>query len=151
MNKYFSFLLQVVFLCISSILIVSCDSEDTDFEYEDNKTSKVSAPTFDKFLTTTDTDGFSIRLRFTNGGDDRENMSCQVYWKAFQSKPSSTPTEQDLTNSEQMRIYDHTKIKTTFDKSHAGYNGGTYIYYYAVCENSKGSCKTDITYTVVKR
>jgi hypothetical protein len=151
MKKYFSICLQVVFLCIFSIVTVGCDKEDKDFEYEDKTTSKVSAPTFDKYLTTTDTDGFSIRLRFTNGGDDRENMSCQVYWKAFSSKPSSTPSERDLTKSEQMRIYNHTKTKTTFDKSHAGYNGGTYIYYYAVCKNSKGSCKTNITYTIVKR
>ena len=151
MNKCFPICIQVVFLCVFSIIIISCDREDTDFYDKDNTISKVSAPTFDKYLTTTDTDGFSIRLRFTNGGDDRENMSCQVYWKAFSSKPSSAPSEQDLTKSEHMRIYDHTKTKTTFDKSHAGYNGGTYIYYYAVCKNSKGSCKTDITYTIIKR
>ena len=147
MNKYFS----ILFLCILSVIIVSCEKDETDSEYKDNTTSKVSIPVFDKYLTTTDLDGFSIRLRFTNGGDDRENMSCQVYWKAFKSKPSSTPTEQDLTEIEQMRIYDHTKTKTTFDKSHAGYNGGTYVYYYAVCKNSKGSCKTNVSYTIVKR
>ena len=140
-----------IIFCILTFCIVSCDKNDADFEYEDVVTNNVSAPSFDKCLTTTDTDGFTIRLRFTNGGDDRENMSCQVYWKAYSSKPTSTPTERDLTQSEQMRIYDHTKTKTTFDKSHAGYNGGTYIYYYAVCKNSKGNCKTNITYTIIKR
>lgn len=151
MNNFFSFLLQMVFICIFSIIIVSCNRDDADYGYEDVVTNNISLPAFDKNLTTTDTDGFSIRIRFKNGGDNRENMSCQVYWKAYSSKPSSIPTERDLTRSEQMRIYDHTKTKTTFDKSHAGYNGGTYIYYYAMCKNSKGTCKTDITYTIVKR
>ena len=144
-------ILQNILLCIFLFTTISCDTGGPDFEYKDVVTSKVSAPSFDKYLTTTDTDGFSIRLRFVNGGDDRGNMSCNVYWKAYSSKPLSTPSERELTKCEQMRIYDHTKTKTTFDKSHAGYNGGTYIYYYAVCKNSKGSCKTDITYTIVKR
>ena len=151
MSKCFSILLQVVFLCIFSIIIVSCDRDDADYEYEDVVTSNISLPAFDKYLTTTDTDGFSIRIRFKNGGDNRGNMSCQVYWKAYSYKPSSTPSERELTKCEQMRIYEHTKTKTTFDKSHAGYNGGTYIYYYTKCKNSKGTCKTDITYTIVKR
>lgn len=151
MRRCFSAIIQSALLCAISFVVLSCDKDEPNFEYEDVVTSNISLPTFDKYLTTTDTDGFSIRIRFKNGGDNRENMSCQVYWKAYSSKPSSTPTERDLTRSEQMRIYDHTKTKTTFDKSHAGYNGSTYIYYYAVCKNSKGTCKTDITYTIVKR
>lgn len=151
MRRCFSVIIQSVLLCAISFVVISCDKDEPNFEYEDVVTSNISLPTFDKYLTTTDTDGFSIRIRFKNGGDNRENMSCQVYWKAYSSKPSLTPTERDLTRSEQMRIYDHTKTKTTFDKYHAGYNGGTYIYYYAVCKNSKGTCKTDITYTIVKR
>lgn len=151
MRRCFSAIIQSVLLCAISFVVISCDKDEPNLEYEDVVTSNISLPTFDKYLTTTDTDGFSIRIRFKNGGDNRENMSCQVYWKAYSSKPSSTPTERDLTRSEQMRIYDHTKTKTTFDKSHAGYNGGTYIYYYAVCKNSKGSSKTDITYAIIKR
>ena len=130
---------------------ISCDKDESDFEYENVETNNISIPKFDKYLTSTDKDSFSIRIRFTNGGDNRENMSCQVHWKAYSNKPSLTPSEGDLTMNEQMRVYDHTKTKTTFDKSHAGYNGGTYIYYYAECKNSKGSCKTSITYTIVKR
>ena len=128
-----------------------CEESDPDFVYENTVTDKISAPTFDKYLTTTDTDGFSIRLRFTNGGDKRENMSCYVYWRAYARKPDSAPKESDMTKCESMRIYSHNSVKTTFDKSHAGYNGGTYIYYYAVCENSKGECKTKLNYTIVKR
>ena len=144
-------ILLTIMFGLFSFAFISCNKSEPNFEYEDVFDSAVDAPSFDKYLTTTDTDGFSIRLRFNNGGDDRENMSCKVYWKAYSSKPSATPTEQDLSKSEEMRIYDHTKAKTTFDKSHAGYAGGTYIYYYAVCRNSKGSCKTNVTYTIVKR
>lgn len=151
MKKYYFAILQVLLLGTVSFSASSCEQDDPYLEYENITTSNVSLPTFDKYLTTTDTDGFSIRLRFKNGGDDRENMSCVVHWRAYPSKPSTSPKESDLTKSEQMRIYDHTKTKTTFDKSHAGYNGGTYIYYYAECKNSKGSCKTKINYTIVKR
>jgi hypothetical protein len=134
-----------------SFAFFGCESYESDYDYSGSSSNYVSKPTFDKYLTTTDTDGFSIRLRFSNGGEERSNMSCTVYWKAYSSKPSSTPSKGDLTKCEQMRIYDHTKTKTTFDKSHAGYSGGTYIYYYAVCSNSKGSCTTSINYTIVKR
>lgn len=151
MKRYFSAMIQCVLLCTSSFIVLSCDKNDPDIEYEEVVTSNVSLPSFDKYLTTTDADGFSIRIRFKNGGDVRENMSCTVYWEAFTNKPSSTPTKRGLTNSEQMSIYNHTKTKTTFDKSHAGYRGGTYIYYYAECQNSKGSCETDVAYAIVKR
>lgn len=38
-----------------------------------------------------------------------------------------------------------------FANSHAGYNGGTYIYYYVECKNSVGSASSSISYTIVKR
>lgn len=151
MNKCYVAILQGLLFGIVLFSTSGCEQEYPNLECENVTTSNVSLPTFDKYLTTTDTDGFSIRLRFTNGGDDRENMSCVVHWRAYYSKPSTSPEERDLNKSEQMRIYDHTKTKTTFDKSHAGYNGGTYIYYYAECKNSKGTCKTKINYTIVKR
>ncbi len=114
-------------------------------------TSKVVKPTYDKNLTTTDLDGFSIRLRFKNGGDSYGNMSCTLYWNSYSSKPSKTPKKTEMRKTEDMRIYDHNKRSTVFDKSHAGYHGGTYIYYYAKCSNSKGACETNVTYTIVKR
>lgn len=151
--KIYNVFLKCLLLSVLILTCHSCEKDDFDYDYDyDNiVTDNISAPSFDKYLTTTDYDGFSIRLRFTNGGDKRENMSCYVYWKAYASKPASTPKERDLTNCESMRIYSHNSAKTTFDKSHAGYNGGTYIYYYAVCENSKGECKTKVNYTIVKR
>ena len=57
------------FLRICCVLIVtfgwlcSCDPDnETISSTTDTNTSKVTKPTFDKFLSTTDTDGFSIRL-----------------------------------------------------------------------------------------
>lgn len=144
-----------VFLVVISFS--SCDEDENKFEYaggnasQNNSSTSIKAPSLDKILTTTDLDGFSIRLRFANGGDVSDNMKCTVHWAAYSSKPSKTPKKSDLTRSESMRQYASTKTKTTFDKSHAGYNGGTYIYYYAVCSNSKYSTTTDITYTIVRR
>ena len=132
--------LRCLLLSILILTFQSCEKEDFDYDYNKIITDNISVPKFDKYLTTTDLDGFSIRLRFTNGGDKRENMSCLIYWRAYPQKPASTPLERDMTNSESMRIYSHNSANTTFDKSHAGYNGGTYIYYYAVCKNSKGEC-----------
>ena len=152
MKELNSFLLKSLLLCIFSFGLYGCEKDESSFEGGNSTPSKnVSVPTFDKYLTTTTTNGFSIRLRFTNGGDDRGNMNCTVYWRAYPKKPSSTPSARDLTMCEQMRIYDHTKTKTTFDKTHAGYSGGTYIYYYAECRNSKGSCKTSVNYAIIKR
>ena len=145
-----------LFFCAMLILstFVCCDKEDS--VYDDSPSGSgieadLAPPSLDKYLTTTDLDGFSIRVRFDNGGDETENMRCTVYWKAYSSKPSRTPSASELTRVEQMRVYSSTKTKTTFDLSHAGYGVGTYVYYYMKCQNSKYSCTTSVTYTVVTR
>lgn len=127
--------------------------DGTEFTEEDLTPSNVTDPVFEKYLTISEYDGFTIKLRFKNGGDIRENMSCTVYWRAYAKKPSTTPTEGDMTNCEDMRIVDHNDVtgKTVFEKSHVGFNGGSYIYYYAICKNSKGSSKADLTYTIIPR
>ena len=127
---------------------VITDSDGNEFTGENRN---VDMPSFDKYLTTSDYDGFTIMLRFKNGGDKYENMECELYWRAYAKKPTTPPTEEDMTNTEDMDIYDHNNQKTTFDCSHRGFNGGTYIYYYAVCSNSKGSCKTGLTYEIIPR
>lgn len=151
MKRHLLSLLRYALICILSLNLYSCETEDSDYHYEGIETNDVDAPSFDKYLTTSTTDGFSVRLRFYNGGDSIDNMSCTLYWKAYSSKPSSTPSKRDLTNVDYMRIYDHNSRKTTFDESHAGYSGGKYIYYYAECNNSAGSCETSVTYTIIKR
>lgn len=134
--------------------MTACEEDDisqiTDIEV-DIPSKDITYPSLDKYLTTTDTDGFSIRARFDNGGDVTSNMSCTVHWRAYTSKPSSRPSTSAMNRHESMRIYDKTTKSTTFDKSHAGYSGGTYIYYYMECENSKYTCTTPVTYTIVKR
>ena len=134
--------------------MMACEEDDVrqDTDIEINIPSKdVTPPSLEKYLTTTDMDGFSIRARFDNGGDDTSNMSCTVHWRAYTSKPSSRPSMSAMNRHESMRVYASTKKSTTFDKSHAGYSGGTYIYYYMECENSKYTCTTPVTYTIVKR
>lgn len=123
---------------------------------------EVTEPVFDKFLSTTDTDGFSIRVRFKTGGDKESNIHATVYWKAYSKKPASTPSKNALTEVESMRQYGSATYHNTgllkgmtesivFDKSHAGYDGGTYIYYYVKCQNSVGSDESKMSYTIVKR
>lgn len=149
----------------AALFVTSCDKDDPIDS--DNSTSitnkqKVTKPSFSKFLSTTDKDGFSIRVRFKTGGDTENNMSATVYWKNYSSKPSKTPTKKDLTKVETMRqygsaVYHNTGAKKgmtesiVFDKSHGGYNGGTYIYYYVECENSVGTATSSISYIIVKR
>lgn len=36
-------------------------------------------------------------------------------------------------------------------ESHSGLSGGTYIYYYYECRNSKYTTKTDVMWNIVKR
>lgn len=135
------------------VTTTSCDKEDDALfnEQEMPVESSLSAPELDKYLTTTDYDGVSFRVRFTNGGDTNENMSCRVHWRKYASKQSKTPKTSDMTEHESMRQYGATKTKTTFDKSHAGFSGGTYLYYYFECSNSRHTTKTDVTYCIVKR
>ena len=145
--------------------LCSCHHDDEDFSSNTEiNTSKVKVkkPTFDKYLSTTDKDGFSIRVRFKTGGDKESNICATVYWKAYSKKPSTKPTKKDLTKIESMRQYGSATYHNTgskkgmtesivFDKSHAGYSGGTYIYYYVECTNSVGSDKSSISYQIVKR
>lgn len=163
MKKVF-FLASVCFAAVTC-LFCGCSSDDENDNYSSSTsttTQKISAPKFDKYLTTTDTDGFSIRVRFKTGGDKESNLSATVHWKNYSKKPSSTPTKKELTKVESMRqygsaVYHNTGSKKgmtesiVFDKSHAGYNGGTYIYYYVECKNSVGSASSTISYTIVKR
>lgn len=154
MMKYINIKISVLSI-ICLFFCVACDTNEPSYQYtpstQNTTSSKISKPTFEKYLTTTTTTGFSIRMRFDNGGDDRSNMSCVVYWKRFTSKPSKTPAKSELANAEDMRIYGSTTKTTTFDKSHEGYNGGNYIYYYTKCSNSKYSTTTNVTYCIIKR
>lgn len=62
------------------------------------------------------------------------------------SSSTTTTTTQKVTTPK----FD--KYLTTTDlKSHAGYNSGTYIYYYVEYKNSVGSASSSISYTIVKR
>ena len=136
-----------------SFVAASCTKDDdyTPDNEVQTPTSSISRPTFEKYLTTTTTDQVSLRCRFNNGGDITDNMSCTVHWKQYGSKTSSTPKESDMSKHESMRQYAATSKSTTFDKTHAGFSGGTYIYYYFECKNSKYTTKSEVTYCIVKR
>lgn len=155
------FMILLLTLCVG---ISSCGTDDTESSLDPSSSNNnnISKPSFDKFLTTTDKDGFSIRVRFKTGGDKESNMGAKVHWKAYSKKPSSTPSKRELTKTETMRQYGVATYHNTgpqkgmtnsivFDKSHAGVSGGTYIYYYVECYNSVGDCESSITYTVVRR
>jgi len=148
---------QIICMALFVPMLTACEKDEEDGNSDFSSSSlqgnleNIKAPSLDAYLTTTDVEGFSIRIRFNNGGDKTDNMSCTVYWKAYTSKPATEPKASSLTKAESMRVYASTTVKTTFDKSHTGYNRGTYIYYYAKCSNSKYSCTTPVTYTIIKR
>ncbi len=164
--------MKKLFICLLVLAGFACVTACGGDEPEPAKTSnssstsstsaKVSKPSYSKDLTTTDKDGFSIRMRFKTGGDKESNLSATVHWKAYSSKPSSKPSKSALTKSESMRQYGAATYHNTgskkgmtesivFDKSHAGYSGGTYIYYYVECRNCKGSAESSVYYAIVKR
>ncbi|MDE7401801.1 MAG: hypothetical protein K2M87_00100 [Muribaculaceae bacterium] len=161
-NKLFSTTLMAI-----AVLFSSCETDEPhkpSSSTSSTTTSKqtITKPSFDKFLSTADKASFSIRVRFKTGGDKEQNLSAIVHWRAYSSKPSKTPSKSDLTKVESMRQYGAaTYYKTgskkgmtesiVFDKSHAGYSGGNYIYYYVECRNSKGSATSSITYMVTPR
>lgn len=150
-----TFIKYFLFTFVFSSLLTACskddNDEDDDYKPTTSVSTNISAPTFAKNLTTTTTSDLSFRCRFDNGGDKTENMSCTVHWRQYSSKQSSTPKASSLSKHESMRQYGSTSKSTTFDKSHTGFTGGTYIYYYFECKNSKKTTKTDVTFTIIKR
>lgn len=160
MNR-FIFVIATMLAVITS----SCDTEEprhSESSSSDYPSQTISQPSFDKFLSTTDYDGFDIRVRFKTGGDKESNLSAKVHWQAFAKKPTSTPTKSDLSHVESMRQYGSATYHNTgakkgmtesvvYDKSHGGYSGGTYIYYYVECTNSKGTAESPMTHIIVAR
>ena len=151
-----SILLTILTCCI----ITSCDTDEPTSSSSSDKKQAITKPIFDKFLSTSDKVSFSIRVRFKTGGDKEQNMSAVVYWKAYSSKPSKTPSKSDLSKKETMRqygtaVYHNSGSKKgltesiVFDKTHVGYSG-SYIYYYVECSNSEGSVNSSVTYMVAK-
>lgn len=140
---------------IMTFLLGLCACETVDYESLNgsgtSSTTKITQPELERYLTTTTTDMVSLRCRFNNGGDTWDNMNCIVHWRRYASKPSTTPKASDMNQHETMRQYATTSRSTTFDKTHAGFSGGTYVYYYFECSNSKYTTKTDVTFCVVKR
>lgn len=160
-TRIFSFILMGMALLCSSCETDEPKNPSSSSSSTTNKQT-ISKPSFDKFLSTSDKASFSIRVRFKTGGDKEQNLSATVHWKAYSSKPSKTPSKSDLTKVESMRQYGAATYHNTgskkgmtesivFDKSHAGYSGGNYIYYYVECSNSKGSASSSITYMVTPR
>ena len=81
---------KLLLLCIFVTLSVACEKDEPDKDYGQGSTinTSISPPVYKKDLTTSDYDGFAIRVRYDNGGDEFKNMSCIVYWRAYTSKPS---------------------------------------------------------------
>lgn len=157
--------LLLMLLTATCLIFSSCETDEPNSPSSSSTsttTQIISKPSFDKFLTTTDTDGFSIRVRFKTGGDKESNMGAIVHWKVYSKKQSTKPKKNELTKTETMRQYGAATYHNTgskkgmtesivFDKSHAGISSGSYIYYYVECYNSVGDCETLVDYTVVKR
>lgn len=149
-----------------SLTVASCDKDDDDSPKKGNtgtvsggtstggssSTNKISQPTLKKILTTTTTSNVSFRCTYDMGGDKKSNMSCTVYWTQYSKKPTATPSLSDLKKAESMREYaSSSNTSITFDRTHAGFSGGTYVYYAFECRNSKYTSKTGVLYTIVKR
>lgn len=161
-NKIIVWVLGLTFVfCFASCETDEPKTPSSSTNQGPTSSQKVTKPVFDKFMSVTDLDGFSIRVRFKTGGDKESNLRATVYWKAYSNKPASKPSKRELTKVESMRQYGVTYYNAglkkgmtesiVFDKSHAGYNGGTYIYYYVECSNSKGSAESSVDYIIVKR
>lgn len=153
-NRFYNVFTIAVIVFAVVVFVSSCEKdEDGHGVYIPENSNSLSYPSFDKNLTTTTTTDVSFRCRFGNGGDKNSNMSCIVHWRKYATKPSSEPKTSEMTNHEIMREYSNGSMttKTTFDKSHSGFNGGNYIYYYFECSNSKYTTKSDVFRSIVKR
>jgi len=116
--------------------LCGCEPEDERMTSSSTDKTEVSVsivtkPVFECFLSTTDKDVFSLRVRFKTVGDTESNINATVYWKAYAQKTSSKSQKEDLTKVEHMRqygssVYHKSRSKKgmtysiVFDKSHAG-------------------------------
>lgn len=157
MKKILTYLLPVL-LCFAIGACTDDEPKSSSSSSESNINNKpeVTAPSFDKDLSTSDLASFSIRVRFKTGGDNENNLRAVVHWESYRSKPSKTPSKSELTKQESMRQYGGATYHNTgpkkgmtesivFDKSHAGYSG-CYIYFYVECTNSKGTASSSVRY-----
>ena len=75
------FFLTSFCLAFATCLFCGCSPDDENDNHSSSTTTttmqKITAPKFDKYLTTTDLDGFSIRVRFKTGGD-KENPLAEL-------------------------------------------------------------------------
>ena len=147
-----------------ALTAVSCSKDDFVYNADDGSgftgggsgsgtsESKLTEPVHKKEMTTTTTTDLTFKCIFNNGGDECSNMRCNVYWASYSKKPSSTPTASELRKCESMREYStSSRTETTFTRSHSGLSGGTYIYYYYECSNSKYTTKTGVMWNIIKR
>lgn len=154
--------LIIALFAILSVTLSACEKDEPKVPSSSTTTTskKVTAPSYDANLSTSDLASFSIRVRFKTGGDTEQNLSATVHWQAYSTKPSTKPSKSELTKVETMRQYGSATYHNTgskkgmtesivFDKSHAGY-GGSYIYYYVECKNSKGTASSTVTYLKAK-
>lgn len=124
--------------------IVSCDSDTIEVdEPEINIDESITLPSFKKNLTTATHATYQILLSFDNGGDITENMNATVYYETYAGTPSEEPKKSDMTERDNMRVYQSTRTTTFFEKSHATGNA-KWVYYYVRCSNSKGSIETEL-------
>lgn len=81
------FFLAPICFAVAMCLFCGCSPDDENDIHTSSTatttTRKISAPKFDKHLTTTDLDGFIIRVRFKTGGDKESNLSATVHWKSY--------------------------------------------------------------------
>ncbi|MDO5764913.1 MAG: hypothetical protein Q4P84_04310 [Elusimicrobiales bacterium] len=137
------------------VSFTSCSKDDDEYDsmssYQSSSSSSLTKPELAKNITTTTYDDLNFKARFSNGGDTYDNMTCTVYWGSYTKKQATTPKVSALTKSGSMKLYDTAKKSTTFSKSYTGLSGGTCIYYYFKCSNSKYTVNTDVTYCIIKR
>lgn len=158
--KFFTSILTLAM----AMTAVSCSKDDDGYDpkkdngYEftgggsGSSSTKLTEPVHKKEMTTTTTTDLTFKCIFNNGGDECSNMRCNVYWASYSKKPSSTPTASELRKCESMREYStSSRTETTFTRSHSGLSGGTYIYYYYECSNSKYTTKTGVMWNIIKR
>ncbi len=163
MKKPFYYLGILLIALTSSLAFSACDKDEDEEQVEytpgygddsygggGTETPQLTKPEFDKFLSKGGRNEFELAAKFTNGGDDGDNMTCKVHWKAYYPKPDTEPSYYDMEKHETMNVYYalNTDTKTAFRKFHTGYSR-KYIYHYFECTNSKGTTRSPMSYIYV--
>ena len=151
MMKQFKYLaILLINLCMAGVFC-ACggDDDDDDYAYPNNEESghsshNVSRPSISVLTATSTTTEFTVVFEVRS---EEEPSSVTLHY-GRNSSSTSSPT---INKSSSCRLQRKANNTYYYSKTHAGFTGGNYIYFYGEVTNSAGTSKSQTSHVIIKR